>query len=222
MLVDREGNNIDLALMYTCRELRKELQGLPSKTNAIIFQPSCTSESRIRAGILHATVRQLHCTGLKQVVQRGGRYLTEEMEDKRCSNFPGFGPMIKLLKEHDNSFRYSDSEHSQSARCRGCTPSVYHDFFAHAYRLLSQNSDFVRDGNEVWDDIHEGFTVSMPKPWSVLSEDVAGCIKRDAYPNWDNDRYLFTTPSDFYTMYAVATAIKFLDSLSPESRNGMR
>lgn len=66
--------------------------------------------------------------------------------------------------------------------------------------MLSQNPDFVRDSNEVWNDVHEGFTDPTPKPWPILGEYDAERINRDAYPEFYNECHLSTTPSDFYTM----------------------
>jgi hypothetical protein len=208
-LAKANGDRIDLAFVYTCRLVAKELDGLSLTLNKITFRTSFSDDSRERAGMFHAAIAQFGLQKAFLLNKLAPRLLTEELENDIYLRFPQFSPILQQWRGGGGVRWFGCSNEW------GGTPSVYWDFVHSSLDLLSKQPGFASVSDEIGGGIAQkvqDLIILDPEPWCIpKAEDIEKLLAvtgtRPQIP-WYHRQVN-------YNFSAASNAIRFLRSVRP-------
>jgi hypothetical protein len=217
-LAQANGDEIELALIYTCRQVAKEMIGLALSINTVTFSTYYSEATQELAGRLHSAhyfERNARCILLGSVAPK---LVTLEMARVATKRFPMFAPLIDAWSRHEDIPILRRREIKW-----GEAPSMWGDFVHFMLRLLSKQPEFLTEtqllprfskpnGYNVME------TITNPVcPWIILSEDETVQLSSDVG--------LPSIPDGIYADHikfaysAASVAIRFLQSCSAMTRS---
>lgn len=219
----RDANNdpIDLRLMYTCRLVAREMDGIALGINTITFSTFSSTELRAHAFFQAETLRNLH-----HIKQRMFRRLhpcfTEDLKSRVGQVYPEFMPLFDNI---DSDWDIDRMGHA---------PSILHKALDYTIQLASSHPQFAQISSEcsrmhprVWDEFMPDFNTvnSFPyEPWKTPTRDylqrsVSFCGSR----LWvSDDRWSMMPFSSKLSFSAAAASIQFLESIPASTRAHIR
>jgi hypothetical protein len=139
-LVESNGMPIDLSLVFTCRQIAYEMDGLALRTHKITFSTFCSETTSKEAGLFHdviAVKEEVQFRSLKYLVYM---LLTPEMAQTAKEQYPMFAAIIDIWME-DKEPRWSLWR--LPSKC-GEPWSLFIDFVRFTFKLLSKHPDFLK------------------------------------------------------------------------------
>ncbi|KAF9880637.1 hypothetical protein CkaCkLH20_01679 [Colletotrichum karsti] len=236
----KAANNerIDLAFMLTCKAIAKELKPIPFLVNTLNFSTVQPEEHRAttgRFGCLLAAVHMLPGETLHRIFP-DTLSVPDDVWEEISKVDPKFAPYVEAIKgrsakvPHRVHGRRMYRNVGPSGSC-GETPSVFRKFAHSAVRIILDHKDRLDpeqyakfNGFEGLVDVHlDPWEIPTPKRLeelvSYLPKELAERLSR----RWGMTTTHFLNPSLIKWRYsAAAAAIRFLKSLSKESRSDIR
>ncbi|KAH6475605.1 hypothetical protein HBI59_000530 [Parastagonospora nodorum] len=206
-LVQANGNHIELALLRTCHQVAREMNGLALPTNTITFSTFFSEKTRGSAGQFHAAISRQKQGKDMFIEFLGYKLYTPQMATVATARYPMFEPYITSLASQSGPFF-----RPRNGNPYGQPPSLWREFAEFAAGQILE--------------YEEAKTFLVGGPFEK-----AGPVATDAFfETWaiPNDAELkeFTQTHEFakdyadyvkYTYSAASLAIRFLQSLSPRT-----
>jgi len=206
-LVQADGNHIDLALMRTCHQVAREMDGLALPANTITFSTFFSEKKRKSAGLFHAAISRQK-QGKEMLTEfLGYKLYSSQMAMMATARYPMFEPYITSLASQTGPFL-----RPRNGAPYGQPPSLWREFAEFAARQILEHE--------------EARTFLVGSPFEK-----AGPVSTDAFfETWaipddsDLEKFIQTHrhAKDYmdyvkYTYSAASVAIRFLQSLSPRT-----
>ena len=240
---------IDLALLYTSRQIAAETQGLAFEVNTITFSTACPKSrpERLRAGRYDRIMHELRLAKIRAVASTGHRDLrhfrTPETIVQLSQQWECYAADFKWLDVRVDEERVWGTAFekipgqlpTESSWGEACSKHL--GFVDHALKLFSDHPNFVGDlakcdATKQQAFVRSRWLFSSPDPWSIPTEDELSELEHLLAPRWVKPYAIFHRRNsdevdEFWKMIlwrysACAIAIAFLQSLSATMRLNMR
>ena len=234
---------IDLALMYTSRQVAAEMEGLAFEFNTVTFSTACpeTRSDRLRAGRFDRIMHELMLAKIQAVAATGDPELRDfrtpevvtELNRKWPRYVAGFDILDRAIDEEEP---WMDLP-LVTENAYGEASSERVDFMDRALSLLTWDPDFVEalaESNVTTQPafVRSRLLLSSPKPWTIpivaeVTEMERALAPRRVQPYSWAGRRCANEVNHFWKMIkwrysACAVAILFLNSLTARVRVHMR
>ncbi|KAF2440054.1 hypothetical protein P171DRAFT_435873 [Karstenula rhodostoma CBS 690.94] len=137
------GDPIDLGLLFTCKLIAEEIQGMALNHNTVTFSTLYSDELRQCAGQLHVTVECVRRVKIEFMLQMAGR-LSTVMKQDLAHGFPDITPTLdelnRLSKDDLDQLKF---KLLYSGYTFGANPSKFNDFITRLYDLITADPDFL-------------------------------------------------------------------------------
>ncbi|KAK2013559.1 hypothetical protein LZ32DRAFT_254265 [Colletotrichum eremochloae] len=235
------GEPINLALMFTCKRFAEDMRGLAFSLNTITFSTFLSKEHTSIAGRFH-TMTQCLPTWRAHIID-GIRPATlsvpDDIWDDLSRAHPKFAPFLDLVRScHDLKDRQLPYG-SASPGSLGETPSVFRGFLHSVLQTIVANKHrFDADqfskfdcGNYDSDQLSaESISNLNPSPWSIPTlqelEEMLSSLKTEPQIRiegmFNYSHQCYEVNQLKYRYSAAAVAIRFLESLSKDSRSSIK
>ncbi|KAI0836694.1 hypothetical protein F5Y06DRAFT_101005 [Hypoxylon sp. FL0890] len=219
-----KGSPIDLALMFTCRQVACEMKGVALRNNTITFRTVPTEEP-LRSPFGYTDLLQFVYKLKRSLFRYARPCFTEDLRSKVAQVHPEFMPAFDL----------TDLEYNWGADGAGFLPSVIHSAMDYTLELASSHSQFSRamarfDHNYgmYWQGMkpdHEALRNLRYEPWKIPTEDeIRWMAKACGFRHDASQRRMLTRPRRPVKCYfsAAAACIQFLGSVPASTRSEIR
>ncbi|KAF2790643.1 hypothetical protein K505DRAFT_364538 [Melanomma pulvis-pyrius CBS 109.77] len=224
-----DGRRIDLALIYTCKVIATEMEGLAMKINTITFT-TCRDSTTAERFEYMTTEQDL---AMEYMIKRAHAFITPEIITEIAQRYPG-NPKIQELQNkapEEQRRELLKGFHGRNG------PYVVHKNIVHdLLQLASAHPCFLEDTTRPWtqgwssiNDRHytDGAQLRIvewrPAPWSIPSESELSSMQKllSSTPSipWDYSGRERRT-KHYYS--ATAAAIRFLGKIARKTRIQMR
>lgn len=238
-----DGKPIDLSFRLACKRIASETRGLALSSNTLNFSTFHSQKHHAAAGRFHLLVEYLWIDRGEAItdIEPGVMVLPDDIWDDIATAHPRFAPYVDVCRNRpDRSTTWTwDANVGPPGSC-GDTPSAFRDFIFSAFRTIVSNKHRL-DKDQLFKlrEMYEGGPVrtfeplihANPDPWSIIdAESVEAIINSmdsmfvESVDCWWRSEgpgvHKFCREEQRYS--AAATAIRFLESLTPDSRASIR
>ena len=207
------GDRIELALTYVCRQFSIESRGVALHVNKIHFTALHSDTIQKPAALIHANYKLIHRRKASLVNESAPTLLGLRDAQILKKAYPQFTPIIDGWRSH-GQFNIVGRQY---VTC-GEAPSSWHDFVEFTLNLLSQHPGFAEKAkaeSPIWPPYHgsQAFDLSNAyvKPWDILStadiEKLRTTVTGVCYG------FPFIVEGTKYAYSAAQIAIRFLRSI---------
>jgi len=216
------GDRIELALTYVCRQFSIESRGVALHVNKIHFTALHSDTIQKPAALIHANYKLIHRRKASLVNESAPTLLGLRDAQILKKAYPQFTPIIDGWRSHGQFNIFG----RRYVTC-GEAPSSWHDFVDFTLNLLSQHPDFAEkakaesrfwpayEGNQAF-----GLNNACPEPWSILSTaDIERLRETVTGVCYD---FPYIAESTEYAYSAAQIAIRFLRSIPATTCNMIR
>ena len=220
-LLQADGNNIDLSLVSTCRQIASEMGGLALAKNPITFSTFFSETTRERAGHYHLAFVKKRMGQTMLLATLAPRLLTSRMAHEAAHEYPRFASILD---------RWSQREHIEAlvppwVHC-GEAQSCWAEFVEFTLHLLIKHEDFLKQAESMprfWCPALGCRAMELcrafPNPWILPDTGVLEELTSWSEPKRRPPRYLDHLK---YSYSAASVAIRFLDSVPVKTRTQIR
>lgn len=209
---------IDLSLMYSCKLIAQEMQGMPLGLNLVTFSTSYSHDMRTRIGAYEDIFSDMHGREFN-ALNYGSKLLNELSHDELNRihhKYPHLQPILEGLRDD----RYYATE--WGPEFWGVCHTVSRCFVRDVLQLMLTHGEFEREVLE-WSHGHAPNprdVYALPRiPWIIPDLEVvnrmASVLKRDLDVRRAKDQWK-------YRLSAASVAIRFLSSTAVRTRCQLR
>ena len=194
---------IDLALLYTSRQIAAEMQGLAFEVNTITFSTACpkSRSERLRAGRYDRIMHELRLAKIRTVASTGHQDLrhfrTPEIIAQLSQKWECYAADFKWLDARVDEERlwgtafedFRGQLPTESSWGEACSKHL--DFVNHALKLFSGHPGFIEDlatcdATKQQAFVRSRWLSSSPNPWALPTEGELSELEDLLAPRWVN------------------------------------
>ncbi|KAK2033543.1 hypothetical protein LX32DRAFT_74198 [Colletotrichum zoysiae] len=245
-----DGESIDLAFMLTCKSVAREMRGVALSSNTITFSTFHSKEHETTAGrydLMVDTLMYLRNTLLDRICPATLR-IPDDIYEELSKSYPALVPYLDLLRtraplypgedDGDDEDTYDERPLLGPPGSCGETPSVFRSFVhsvlqaiaTHRHRFdINQFAKFEKATHSTNYVSVESLVNLKPELWSIPTregvEEMISSMGNDPVRYINNewsDPFLGSISMTKHRYSAAAVAIRFLESLSKDSRSNIK
>jgi hypothetical protein len=223
-----DGNHIELSLSLTCRQVAYEMSGLALRSNTITISTYFSESTRESAGLFHAAIRTIFFARTRLLGHLAPKLLTPRIAHTVTEKYPMLAPLVNTWFQGKEVAMIQEGYSMVHHECYHCgeAPSLWNEFVQFTLKQLSQHPNFMREAGHkpvFWTtragcNAIEAANASFD-PWTILDDPkldeltaITG-IEPRPYLYFDHLKYCYS---------AASVALRFLESLTPQTRKHVR